>query len=436
MPSQRRFTILLIEDTADDAELVLGALAGSGDEVFEVHRVESLLPGLDRLSRGDIDLVLLDVSLPDSHGLDGLNAIHIYAPDLPVVILTGWDNESLALRAVQSGAQDYLIKGKLDGPALARTLEHTIVRHQTRMAASTRTIRGSAKVLALLGVKGGVGTTTVACHLARELRRQSGGRVLIMDLDASANVVGFLMKAEGPYNILHASDDVLRLDRSRWSKLVVPCADGVDVMQSGGVACREEQRPRAERVRYILRFARSLYRYIVIDMGRLNPFSTMVASAEDVGALFLVSTCDALALHEAKETAKALLEAGVSTDQLGLMLNQVPVNRTFTNLELQKMLGVQVKAVLPEVRKDFAHSAQDGKWLGESRLFQRHVAHFAFGFMGVHKAPPESKSRFSLLQSAFRRLNFVTERPNALDAGATIEIDRADDALMKSVSVP
>jgi len=103
--------VLLIEDNPGDAELVKAALADTAGATFEVHHAETLALGLDRLVRGDIDLVLLDVSLPDSHGLDGLNAVRILAPSVPAVLLTGWDSESLALRAEQSGAQDYLVKG-------------------------------------------------------------------------------------------------------------------------------------------------------------------------------------------------------------------------------------------------------------------------------------------------------------------------------------
>ena len=160
--------ILLIEDNPGDAELVKASLADASDAVFKVHWAQALLPGLDRLARGDIDLVLLDVSLPDSHGLDGLNAIRIHAPELPVVLLTGWDSESLALRAVQGGAQDYLVKGKLQGAELARTLQRTIIRQRLQMAAAPADSgQPRALVVGLLGAKGGVGTTTIACHLGR-----------------------------------------------------------------------------------------------------------------------------------------------------------------------------------------------------------------------------------------------------------------------------
>ena len=81
--------VLLIEDNAGDADLVKDMLADTGEVAFRIHWADALLPGLDRLARGDIDLVLLDVSLPDSQGLDGFNAIRIHAPNVPIVLLTG-----------------------------------------------------------------------------------------------------------------------------------------------------------------------------------------------------------------------------------------------------------------------------------------------------------------------------------------------------------
>jgi Flp pilus assembly CpaE family ATPase len=401
MLAQPVFRVLLIEDNPGDAELVKDMLAGRDEAIFQVHWANALLPGLDRLARGDIDLVLLDVSLPDSHDLDGLNAIRIHAPNLPVVLLTGWDSESLALRAVQSGAQDYLVKGKVEGPVLARTLQRTIVRQQTQMAASPADAgQERAVVVGLLGAKGGVGTTTIACHLGKELKRQTGGQILLMDLAGATNAIAFLMNAKGPYTILDACGDVLRLDRDFWAKLVAPSADGVDIIQSAGPACREDQRPKAERLRFIIRFVHSLYRFIVIDMGRLSPFSAKVA--EDTDRLLLVSTCDVLGLHEVKGAASALCQAGFDRDRFALVLNQVSQRPGFTDRELEKVLGVSVEAMLPEALKDFSRASEDGRLLGESRAFKKQVEQFAARIVDPNKDARPPKVRFPFLRGALR----------------------------------
>jgi Flp pilus assembly CpaE family ATPase len=405
--SNTALRVLLIEDNPGDAELVKESLAEAGAGAFQVHCVEALLPGLDRLARGDIDLVLLDMSLPDSHGLEGLNTIRTHEPHLPVVVLTGLDSESLALRAVQSGAQDYLVKGTLQGPALARTLQHAIVRQ--RMQGELSRLEShpeEAKVVGFLSAKGGVGSTTIACHIGMELKRQTNDRVLAMDLDLAGNAVGFLMNVNAPYGILEASNDILHLDENRWEKLVASGSGGVDVMQSGGPATHEERLAKAERVRFVLRFVRSLYKWIVVDLGRLNPFSARLA--EEVSSLYLVSTCDILGLSEAKSAINKLFQTGFDRDSLALILNQAPARAGFSRQELEKLLGVPVKAMLPECHQDFADHLLDGERLGQSRKFQKHVVQLAASIGGVEKEAQTQKTRFSFLPGALRSATTTT----------------------------
>jgi Flp pilus assembly CpaE family ATPase len=399
--SQPVLQVLLIEDNPGDADLVKAALSEAAEAAFQVHHAEALVPGLDRLSRGDIDLVLLDVSLPDSHGLDGLNAVRILAPSVPVVLLTGWDSESLSLRAVQSGAQDYLVKGALQGKALARSLQQAIVRqrlHSGNAGAEPR--QEPAKVVGFLSAKGGVGSSTIACHFGMELKRQAEGGVLLMDLDLSGNAIGFLTNVNGPYGISEACNDVLQLDEDRWRNLIAAGDGGVDVLQAGGPVFVEEKQPPAERVRFVLRFARSLYRWVVVDLGRLGPFSARLS--EEVSRLYLVTTCDILGLHEAKSTITALVNAGIDRHSLSLIINQTPAHPFLSRQELEKLLEVQVEAMLPECRQDFANSLLDEKRLGQSRKFQKQVAQLATGNAGVAKDEPAKKDRFPLLMRAFR----------------------------------
>ena len=392
--------VLLIEDNPGDAELVKETLADAGG--FQVHCVQALLPGLDRVARGDIDLVLLDLSLPDSHGLDGLHALRTHAPSLPVVVLTGFESESLALRAVQSGAQEYVVKGTLEGPALARALQRATVRHKIQSQSSLLESRQEeAKVLGFLGVKGGVGSSTIACHIGMELKRQTKGRVLVVDLDLSGNTIAFLMNTNSPYGVTEVSYDFLHLDESSWAKLKVSGPGGLDVLQSGGPVFREEHQPKAERVRLVLRFVRSLYQWVVVDLGRLGPLSARVA--EDISRLYLVGTCDLLGLNQAKSVRSALVQAGFDRNLLALVLNQAPARSLLSNDELERFLGSPVDAMLPECRKDFEDSFQNGKRLGESGKFQKHIAQLAAGIAGAGKDTPAPKPRFSFLPGALRR---------------------------------
>ena len=122
--------VLLVEDNPGDARLVRALLASTGAG-FELEWAESLEDGLALLA-GDapVDAILLDLSLPDSHGFATFERVHDRAPLVPLIILTGLEDEELAVRAVRGGAQDYLPKNHLDGPLLSRTVRYAIERRR------------------------------------------------------------------------------------------------------------------------------------------------------------------------------------------------------------------------------------------------------------------------------------------------------------------
>jgi diguanylate cyclase (GGDEF)-like protein len=122
--------VLLVEDNPGDARLLRESLADVDASGFQVRHVSRLDEGLVRLAEGAVDVVLLDLSLPDSRGLDTVRRVHALAPDTPIVVLTGTNDESQAVRAVQEGAQDYLVKGLVDGNLLARSMRYAIERHR------------------------------------------------------------------------------------------------------------------------------------------------------------------------------------------------------------------------------------------------------------------------------------------------------------------
>jgi signal transduction histidine kinase/HPt (histidine-containing phosphotransfer) domain-containing protein len=124
--------VLLIDDVASDRRLIREMLSKARDVSFDVESLERLTDGLERLSQDSIDVVLLDLGLPDSKGLDTFRRTREAAPRVPIVIFTDLDDVALAVTAVQEGAQDYLVKSELDGRALGRSLRYAIERTRTQ----------------------------------------------------------------------------------------------------------------------------------------------------------------------------------------------------------------------------------------------------------------------------------------------------------------
>src|SRR3972149_700532 len=111
----RPINVLLIEESADDAALILEMLAEANGPGFRVERVDCLWDGLERLAQNGIDFVLLDLSLPDSVGLPTFLAARTQAHGVPIVVLTGLNDETMAATTIHAGAQEYLIKGEVSG---------------------------------------------------------------------------------------------------------------------------------------------------------------------------------------------------------------------------------------------------------------------------------------------------------------------------------
>ncbi|HLQ45557.1 MAG TPA: fused response regulator/phosphatase [Planctomycetaceae bacterium] len=126
--------VLLVEDNLIQRRLIERLLAGLADGRFALECSDRLATGLERLAIGDIDVVLLDLMLPDSEGLQTFLRVRRAAVGVPIVVLTGLDDQVLALTVLQEGAEDFLVKGRVDGENLGRSLRFAIERSCRRKA--------------------------------------------------------------------------------------------------------------------------------------------------------------------------------------------------------------------------------------------------------------------------------------------------------------
>ncbi len=137
-------TALLIEDNADDALLIQRYLKSSGTNPYNVIHARTLAEGLAYLKRVRFNVILLDLVLPDGPlGLTTFETVYAQAPEIPIIVLTGNDDDELAVEALKKGAQDYLVKGPATGPMLGRAIRYAIERKKLliQLEHSTKEIR-------------------------------------------------------------------------------------------------------------------------------------------------------------------------------------------------------------------------------------------------------------------------------------------------------
>jgi len=122
--------LLLIEDNLGDARLIKELIFESGNKQFNFYHQTALKPALDFLKDNKIEVILLDLSLPDSHGLETFDSMHQAYPKIPIIVMTGLEDHRIAVETVQKGAQDYLVKGSVDGSLLIRSIHYAIERQK------------------------------------------------------------------------------------------------------------------------------------------------------------------------------------------------------------------------------------------------------------------------------------------------------------------
>lgn len=380
--------VLLVEDNAVNALLVQKMLSSVENPVFRVTHADTLVKALELASRERFDVALVDLNLPDSNGLETFLAIQRTAPHLATVVLSGCDSDEIALKAVELGAQDYLPKQQVNASNLVRTLHYSVLR--SRKHADDRPGH-SASVFAFLGSKGGVGTTTLACHMARELKRQTGEDVLLTGLDASAAGVGYLMKVSSQYTPGDAAQNLHRLDADLWKGMVSTTADGVDVMPPAGAAQFTGQ-VENDQIHQAVRFARGQYKNVVLDLGVMNPLS--LSMLEEATQVYVVASEELPALWEAGRVLGRMTQFGYGSDRLRLLVNFKKRRGGLSPAELEKALGHEVYATVAEARDEMEDQLADGRFIDVKSQVHKDMAKAVAKLLG--KERPEPSGGFSL----------------------------------------
>jgi two-component system cell cycle response regulator len=200
--------VLLVEDNPADARWVREMLAEDVSGEFELEHAFTVRDGVEQLAAQDaaIDAVLLDLSLPDATGLDTLQRVLEASHNAVVIVMTGHGDEQIGLAAMQAGAQDYLVKGQVDGRTLRRALRFALERQTVLQRLSHRDD--------LTGLHNRRGFMIQAEQVVRVARRQRVPFLLLfMDLDQLKEINDTFGHAEGNRAIVEAADVLRRCFR-------------------------------------------------------------------------------------------------------------------------------------------------------------------------------------------------------------------------------
>lgn len=198
--------VLLIEDDEDSAVLIRETLASAKGDTYHLEHTERLSTGLARIAQGGIELILLDLSLPDSHGLETVKETLAKAPQIPIIVLTGLDDNETAISAVQLGVQDFLVKGRFDTDLLTRSLRYAVERKRVEEQLKKQAVELSQLALIdpLTGVLNRRGLQQALSQEIQRARREGSALfALLIGLDNFKQINDTLGMAFGDTALVH-----------------------------------------------------------------------------------------------------------------------------------------------------------------------------------------------------------------------------------------
>jgi pilus assembly protein CpaE len=367
------------------------------DETRKVLRDLSLQPAFEVDESGALDRLTAVLLEKQARilllGLDAFQEelgslfrkIRSVIPNIKIVAMHSSADPKIILAAMRAGAAEFL------HPPLSESMRAALERIASHPG-EVETVPRQGKVIGFLSSKGGCGATTLACHVATELRRQTNSEVLLADLDFTSGMIGFLMKSAGEYSILDAVQNLYRLDASIWKGLVGKGKPGVSIMPSPAGFSQDVRLEEGD-IQRVLRFMRSQHDWTVADLGRsLSRLSR--AAIEEVDQLFLVTTLEVPALYGVKNIIRLLTESAGDIRKLEIVLNRAPATMDISVRELEETLGRHIYATLPNDYASLYQSYADGTLLTANNRLSQHFGRFASRLAGVE--PVKVKKKFSL----------------------------------------
>jgi len=380
-------TIGLAIEHRELLEQAQACLAGLPFRVIVEHQdIADLSSFIDRLERMRPDVVLVDISTWKDP-LEGLVAqIRNAVGDPMIIALHVTADADTILASLRAGINEFLYPPLQD--PLRKALEKRSL-DRTRRPGATK---GAGKSYGFLSAKGGCGATTLVCHVAAELGRQNQ-KVLLMDLDLDAGLIGFITKTKSVYSIVDAVNNLHRLDIHYWKALVSNGIPGVEIVASP-LAMGTKQQLKDEQIRHVLGFARPHYDWTLVDLGR-SLSRTAMAALEEIDEACLVTTLEVPALHQSKQIIQTLLDGGFGKHRLKLILNRSPKRLDITPGELEKMLGVPIYSMVPNDYPELYEAYAEGRMLTRNSELGKNIARLAVKLGGLEEETTKSK-RFGL----------------------------------------
>ena len=375
----------IIVTDPDFRKQIVDCLKGMGVRIE--FAVESVAGQAHQTASTNPDLLVLDFSQPGMPGV--MSELRSLEAPCAVIAVHHLGEAEAILTALRLGAREFL------WPPLNENALRGAVRSIEAEKTQREARRQAATAVGFLAAAGGCGATTIACHLAADLRRSGAGQVGLLDFDLAAGMAGFWFGTAANYSVLDAVHNLGRMDTSLWKGLVSAVQPQLDVLGApteiplGGL-------PGARDFAGVLSYARCQYDWIVADLGA-NLSALSVALIEGLNSVYLVTTPEVSSLLQTRRIVQRLIQLDCPKEKLNVLVSRAQKGQIVYPDELKSMIGLPVEAVFPSDGPEIADAHASGRLITPKSDFGKRIAQFSAKLTG--KTAEEAKPpRFSMFR--------------------------------------
>lgn len=325
------------------------------------------------------EVVLLDVATDADAAAGLIRFLASFRPRTLVVGLAPTNEPERVLGSLRLGASEFLA-----APFAAAEQREAAARLRRLRAPEPAERPAAGKVVVFAAAKPGAGSSTLAAQTALVLRRETGGRVLVADLDLIGASQAFQLKLEAPATIVDALEHSGAFEPASWAALVAAC-EGVEVLAGPEQPGPETVEP--ARLCDLVEFARLLYDWVVLDVPAL-PHRTALVALSVSDRAFLVSTPDLASLHLAHRAVALLTRLGFGPDRFEVLINRWSKRDSLGAEEIRRMLAHPVAALLPEDPLAVHQAVSLGQPLAAERELGRAISRLAKALAAAVEVEP------------------------------------------------
>lgn len=291
-----------------------------------------------RLRQVQPDVVLIDLASNLDAGCELIQMVAQAAPTAHIIGIHNSNDSEALLRSLRTGASDFLY-APFEQTAQLEAADRIRRMKEPEQPAE----RELGRVIAFASSKPGSGASTLSAQTAFTIKKLTGRRVLLLDLDLMGGTIGFYLKLNHAYSMLDAIEHANRLNPAVWSSMVAH-SGGIDILPSPDTPVSADVP--GDRLHAVLQYARMIYDWIVVDLPAVfyRPSLQMLTEAD---YMYLVSTGELPSLHLARKAITMLTQFGLTKDRYKLLVNRVNKRDGIGLADLEKIFSSPVDAMFP-----------------------------------------------------------------------------------------